>query len=252
MRPLPKLLLFQVLTCLGQNVLGDEIINGQIAAENSMQYMVSLQNSRGHHGCGGFLVNEDFVLTAAHCDEPTPVSTVVFGTHNLKRVTNKNRRKIVKRYTHPQYQNVEHGKDIMLLKLSQKVQLGNSVQTIPLPKTEMNIPENENCRVAGWGLTRTGGTAVDELRVVDVSIIQQQVCARVWGGLPDNVICAGGYKTNKGFCQGDSGGPLVWKGVAVGVVSFNNQSNCDYPDVPNVYTDISKYLPWIKSILKRH
>ncbi len=49
--------------------------------------------------------------------------------------------------------------------------------------------------------------------------------------------------------QGDSGGPLVCNGMAVGVVSSNNNYNCDYPDVPNVYTDISKCLPWIKKIL---
>ncbi|GLD74489.1 mast cell protease 1A-like protein, partial [Lates japonicus] len=51
---------------------------------------------------------------------------------------------------------------------------------------------------------------------------------------------------------GDSGGPLVCKGnLAFGVVSYNNQGNCDYPDVPNIYTDISKYAPWINDILKK-
>lgn len=51
--------------------------------------------------------------------------------------------------------------------------------------------------------------------------------------------------------QGDSGGPLVCDNVAVGVVSFNNNKICDYPNVPNVYTDISKFLSWIKPILKK-
>lgn len=54
------------------------------------------------------------------------------------------------------------------------------------------------------------------------------------------------------FSQGDSGGPLVCdKKMAVGIVSFNNGKTCDYPDVPNVYTDISKFLPWIKDILSK-
>lgn len=51
--------------------------------------------------------------------------------------------------------------------------------------------------------------------------------------------------------QGDSGGPLVCDNLAVGVVSFNNYKICDYPNVPNVYTDISKFLSWIKPILKK-
>lgn len=48
--------------------------------------------------------------------------------------------------------------------------------------------------------------------------------------------------------QGDSGGPLVCNGMAVGVVSFNMRKNCDYPNVPNIYTNLSKYLHWIKEI----
>ena len=51
--------------------------------------------------------------------------------------------------------------------------------------------------------------------------------------------------------QGDSGGPLVCNGIAVGVVSFNRNYNCRYPDLPNVYTDISKYTYWINTILKK-
>lgn len=51
--------------------------------------------------------------------------------------------------------------------------------------------------------------------------------------------------------QGDSGGPLVYNKMAVGVVSFQLRGNCDYPNVPNVYTDLSKYLPWIQKIVKQ-
>uniref|UniRef100_A0A4W6C5G2 Peptidase S1 domain-containing protein n=1 Tax=Lates calcarifer TaxID=8187 RepID=A0A4W6C5G2_LATCA len=62
-------------------------------------------------------------------------------------------------------------------------------------------------------------------------------------------IC-GGFLVREDFMvtAGDSGGPLVCSGKAVGVVSFNKYRNCNYPDVPNVYTDISKYLVWINSV----
>uniref|UniRef100_A0A3B4X5R1 Peptidase S1 domain-containing protein n=1 Tax=Seriola lalandi dorsalis TaxID=1841481 RepID=A0A3B4X5R1_SERLL len=220
------------------------------APENSMLYMASLQ-SKGGHVCGGFLISEDFVMTAAHCQVPDNLTRVVLGTHNIKNVDEGKIRYIEKMYKHESYQNVGTGKDIMLLKLSRKAELNNKLQTIPLPRSEIHLGDNTKCYVAGWGFIKTGGGVVNELRVVDVSVINPRVCREMWGGVPDNVICAGGYKTKKGFCQGDSGGPLVCDGTAVGIVSFNWEKNCNYPDKPNVYTDVSKYLPWIKTILKR-
>ncbi|XP_035508518.1 mast cell protease 8-like [Morone saxatilis] len=211
-----------------------------------MQYMASLQNNGGHF-CGGFLISKDFLLTAAHCDSPT-LSHVVLGTHNLKKA-DKTERNIAMKCKHPSYQNVETGNDLMLLKLSSEVHLSQTVKVIPLPSSDMNIQENEMCHVAGWGSTRTD-RVVDDLRMVDVSIINWNVCKKEWPKLSDNAICAGGYGTTKGFCQGDSGGPLVCRGVAVGVVSYNKYANCNYPDAPNVYVDISKFLPWINKVLK--
>lgn len=218
-----------------------------------MRYMASVQNKEGHI-CGGFLVSEDFVLTAAHCDHWNPTS-VVLGTHNLNKVDQQTMRYTVTKCKHPSYVKFASGNDIMLLKLSRKAHLGKKgpIKPIPLPSQEIKLKENKKCRVAGWGFTRTQGEVVNALREVDVPVINMEKCQREWyNQLPANVICAGGYGTKTGFCQGDSGGPLVCKGkLAVGIVSFNSKLNCDYPDLPNIYTDISKFLPWIKDILKK-
>ncbi|XP_044056245.1 granzyme B(G,H)-like [Siniperca chuatsi] len=251
MHALHKLLLFHVLTCFGGNALRNEIINGKKTKEKSMLYMASVQNNEGHV-CGGFLISEDFVVTAAHCGNWNPTS-VVLGTHNLKKVDNDTMRYRVKRCKHPSFHNVRTGNDIMLLKLSRKARLGKKVLTekIKFPSHQMNLKENKKCHVAGWGFTRTGGELVNDLQEVEVSIIKLEKCQNAWDNiLPANIICAGGYEKKKGFCQGDSGGPLVCGKLAVGVVSFNNKKNCNYPDKPNIYTDISQFLPWMKEILK--
>uniref|UniRef100_A0A3B4H4D0 Duodenase-1-like n=1 Tax=Pundamilia nyererei TaxID=303518 RepID=A0A3B4H4D0_9CICH len=246
MENLHAFLLVYVLTCLGQLGYGTDIIHGKKAPDKSMLYMASVQSSKGHV-CGGFLVTEDFVVTAAHCDTVN-ITHVVIGNHNLQQGSDI--KIIVERKFKPSnFNDVWLGEDIMLLKLSRKAQLGCKVQIIQLPCAEITLEENQICQVAGWGKTKNGGSVVDDLRVVNVSVINPEVCREQWPGLPVNVICAGGYGTDKGFCQGDSGGPLVCNGLAVGIVSFNKYHNCNYPDVPNVYTDISKYLQWINKVL---
>ncbi|XP_074524020.1 uncharacterized protein LOC141788831 [Halichoeres trimaculatus] len=250
MQALHKLFLFCVLTGLGDYALGSKIINGTKTRENSMLYMASVQNDQ-QHVCGGFLISEDFVLTAAHCDQnPTKV---VLGTHDLSNV-NDAQIYPVKKCKHRSFKKVESGNDIMLLKLSRKARPSKKsrFKSIKLSSPNTKLKAHKKCHVAGWGLTRNNGYLENELRDVEVPVIDLKNCQKLWQDkLPAKVICAGGYRTGNGFCQGDSGGPLVCDKKAVGIVSFNNNYTCKYPDFPNVYTDISKFLPWIKEILKK-
>ncbi|NP_001135073.1 Duodenase-1 precursor [Salmo salar] len=254
MHTINKLLLTVLLTYLGHSVaFGGQIINGKKAKRNSLQYMASVQNNEKHI-CGGFLITPDFVLTAAHCNKSN--LSVVLGTHNIKMGLGKAVRYNVERKCKSNsYENVKDGSDIMLLKLSRKVKLSKSVKKVRLPTKDKVLKPNTKCLAAGWGTTTTDRPFVDELQVVDVEAIDLKVCQKQWDhvdfNLPPNVICAGGYPTNKGTCQGDSGGPLVCNGEAVGIVSFNMNGNCAYPNVPNVYTQISKYLPWIKEVINK-
>ncbi|XP_038136729.1 granzyme B(G,H)-like [Cyprinodon tularosa] len=245
------IMLLYLLTFLTQKVHGAVIINGKNVPDGLMLYMVSVQNNKGHV-CGRFLIREDYVITAAHCDKHNPTS-VIIGTHNLKNIDDSTMRYSVTRCRHPDYVKVESGDDIMLLKLVGKVQFNNRVQPIPIPRTEVKLKDKAKCRVAGWGFTKTGGKISNGLKVADVSLMSLKECKNKWKflkhSLPNNITCAAGPKLKAGFCKGDSGGPLICGGKAVGIVSFNME--CD-TYVPNVYTDVSKYVSWINGIVKQN
>ncbi|XP_041671975.1 mast cell protease 3-like [Cheilinus undulatus] len=252
MHALYKIFIFSAVVGFGKKALGGEIINGEKTKESAMQYMASVQNDKGHI-CGGFLISEDFVLTAAHCDDKNPTH-VVLGTHSLKDV-DETKKYLVKRCKHGDFKSTRCGDDIMLLKLSRKAKLGGGthIVRIKLPSHKIKLNKKKMCRVAGWGSRVTDGKDEDKLWDVKVPVIDYEECNKLWRNtLPEKVICAGGNNTKKGFCKGDSGGPLVCDDLAVGIVSFNNNEKCDYVNnIPNVYTDVSKYISWINKIMKK-
>ncbi|XP_043079838.1 transmembrane protease serine 9-like [Puntigrus tetrazona] len=247
------LLSVALMSLLSTGTFGADIINGKKAKKNSMQYMASVQ-IEGEHICGGFLIHPSYVLTAAHCDQSGNM-TVILGTHNIApKVADPKRHAVQKKHKHPSFKNIQSGNDIMLLKLSKKLKNGKGVKTIEIQKKDKGINPKTQCKVAGWGKTGQKNM-VNDLLVTNVLVFNSTVCRTMWNKVqnkfPINVLCAGGYNTKSGACQGDSGGPLVCSGKAVGIVSFNRLNNCDYPDVPNVYTDIYKYKTWIEEVIKR-
>uniref|UniRef100_W5K0L9 Granzyme B-like n=1 Tax=Astyanax mexicanus TaxID=7994 RepID=W5K0L9_ASTMX len=221
------------------------IINGTEAKPHSRPYLVSVQID-GMHNCGGFLVSDLFVMTAGHCWKNGQVMTVVIGAHNL--MDDSVDRIPVKFYhIYPGYTYLFNN-DIMLLQLENPVQRGAVVDWISIPKTNDDIEANTICSIAGWGRTSSDGSQSDHLMEANVRIIDSRKCKKDWGHYYSsvNMMCAG---SGHGFCQGDSGGPLVCNNVAVGIVSFFEAGNCDKPIVPNVYTKISQFLPWIKEVI---
>ncbi|KAF4097687.1 mast cell protease 1A-like [Onychostoma macrolepis] len=224
------------------------IVNGTKAKPHSRPYMVSLQIF-GKHICGGFLISDEFVMTAAHCWKGYPnILTVVVGAHDLRNSKNSYRIEVKSYIPHPHFTSCSLQNDIMLLRLQEKIKLDNNVTWISLPK-EGDVDGDILCSVAGWGQWKTKGPLSRYLMEANTTTINHVECQHKWGSkyLASQMICAHG---DGGSCIGDSGGPLVCGDTAVGVTSFAYRKSCNSAEHPNVYTKISAYLPWIHQIIR--
>ncbi|MBN3303143.1 DDN1 protein, partial [Amia calva] len=196
--------------------------------------------------CGGSLIREDFVLTAAHCKAPRHF--VLIGAHNV--MNNENSQKFIevhKAIPHPDYE--EYRNDIMLLKLKENVSLNKNVAVIPLPWNQTSVSAHTECSVAGWGATDPEGKhSSNTLMGVNVTVWNDTYCTEKWGEMYTGTdICAG--DRYHGSCRGDSGGPLVCDGVAYGIIS-KGSSTCGWK--PDIYTKITKFLNWINETLANY
>ncbi|RXN35056.1 granzyme B(G,H)-like protein [Labeo rohita] len=228
------------------------IVNGWEAKPHSRPYMVSVQEKE-QHICGGFLISDRFVMTAASCQRRTQAVTVVLGAHNLR---NKNensvRIKVESYHPHPQYTVESYHNDILLLRLEKNARLNNNIKLISIPAKEGDIEADSVCSIAGWGLLETKGKQSNHLMETNVTVMNNKECECKWGEEEFSaslMMCVYG---EGGSCDGDSGGPLVCGDTAVGVTSFGDPKICNSPDLPEVYTKISAYLTWIKSITAAH
>ncbi|XP_012589442.1 PREDICTED: mast cell protease 8-like [Condylura cristata] len=202
-------------------------------------------DQRGNrYRCGGFLVRDNFVMTAAHCLGSN--MTVTLGAHNIKK-----REKtwqlipVLRALPHPDFSAKKFINDIMLLKLKNKAQLNSNVQTIALPQEQDQVKPGQVCSVAGWG-KMADGKFPDTLQEVDLEVQDKRKCRNLLSRKYNNSIqlCVGNPKYKKATGRGDSGGPLVCDSVAQGIVSYA------YKQPPRIFTKISSFLPWIHNTMK--
>ncbi|XP_065102311.1 cathepsin G-like [Paramisgurnus dabryanus] len=203
------------------------IVGGKESIPHSHPYMVYICDKKMHlQACGGFLIRENFVLTAAHCK--TNNLRVYLGVHDTNDLPEGIE---VDAFPHPDFAN-EQGDDIMLLKLKTRATLNKNVKTIDLQKTKGEAFPS-NCMAMGWGWQEYTHTSPSNV-LKEVNLTLTQNCAT-----PDLICTEGGT----GPYRGDSGGPLICGNVPHGIVS-HSAGNI------TVYTEISHYLQWIHKTMR--
>lgn len=223
------------------------IVGGLEIQIEQVPYQISL-HKYSTHSCGGSIISENFVLTAAHCvfDDPPRMFTVRAGSSNQKAGGSLHKVvKIIKHSLRFTPTGVPYN-DIALLKVSPPFQFDDKRAPIPLHTFKEEIETGSIALVSGWGRTDSI-MRPSYLEAVEVPMISREECIEAYktqGQLPEGEICTMYQVGGKDACQGDSGGPLAFDGHLIGIVSWG--IGCGVRGNPGVYTDVSHYAEWIK------
>ncbi|KAG1714012.1 Phenoloxidase-activating factor 2 [Nymphon striatum] len=240
----------------------DGLITGESAAGEFPWHTALLEKPYDLYVCGASLVDEHWVLTAAHCvdeflDKATSLK-VRLGEHDVSKLTERYRHEefsVSKIILHHGFDNSTLLHDIALVKLETSVKRRPHIDLICMPPVQLKVEKllNTECYITGWGRKNEGSAHSTVLKEVKVPVWRSNECQKalqkLFGPnfrLPSTNLCAGAL--GRDACDGDGGGPLVCrmednKWTQVGIVSFG--IGCGRANIPGVYTKVDQYTDWI-------
>ncbi|XP_036329630.1 CLIP domain-containing serine protease 2-like [Rhagoletis pomonella] len=264
--------------------VGVEILRNQACGDNSRKrisfgsestflahpWAVLLIYNRGHKfQCGGTLITNRYVLTAAHCVK-AHLSGVRLGEHNINVTVDCELDElgeehclappqdvgIEKLIKQPGYSATNYNNDIALLRLERRISFSSSVKPICIPEYQNQVFEKEWGIISGWGSTENS-TFSNVHRQANIPIISRESCQSVYRrrSVDNTKLCTRGIE-GEDTCDGDSGGPLYvrveghaserkFRYVQVGVISLGYHQCGTKKNTPALYTNIASFFDWI-------
>merc|ERR1719384_3011096 len=239
----------------------NKIFGGEEAAEHQFPWIVALFIDDMYF-CGGAVLNENYVLTAAHCADGAFYFDVWAGAHNVRESSEPHRVEITSfnGFTHPDWDPNTLSNDIALIELPSPITFDDYIKPSCQPSSGDTADVGELVTATGWGKPsdNAGGISPVLRMVEDLPIISNAECNAIYGIVGDGVVCIA-TTGGKGTCSGDSGGPLnmkfdvvdkegtpgqKWK--QVGVVSFGASAGCEV-GYPAGFTRNAYFMDWICS-----
>eukprot|EP00957_Ditylum_brightwellii_P056995 4319395-Ditylum_brightwellii.AAC.1 len=223
------------------------IVNGHKADDGSHPYftLVLGKTELGgwlyNRGCGATLIEDEWILTAAHCNNKAG-HVAWIGAYDAG--SNETFLDLEECFQHPKYKWPQY--DYALCRLNET----SSLPKIKIAEAGYQLEQDEPLTVIGTGATSEDGWLVQMLNEVEVKYQTKDICLDTYRAFrEDSMLCAGGE--DKDACQGDSGGPLFFDDngshVQVGIVSWG--SGCAREGYPGVYADVAMERDWIDQII---
>uniref|UniRef100_UPI003AB0C37E coagulation factor X n=1 Tax=Centroberyx gerrardi TaxID=166262 RepID=UPI003AB0C37E len=241
----------------GGDSLNPRIVGGVLERQGGSPWQVLVRRSDGYGFCGGTLVSDRWVISAAHCFHETP-DHVTIGDYDKRRPDpGEQVIKVQKVVVHPHFHSFTFDSDVALLLLAQPVVFGPAAIPACLPDAHLAqylLREDNRGMVTGWGATQYLGRSSRFLRKVALPVVSQHNCMlSTEQVITDNMFCAGYLDADIDACSGDSGGPFVvnYRGTwfLTGVVSWGEK--CAAKGKYGVYTRLGNFLGWIRDTVEK-
>jgi len=229
------------------------IVGGTIvAAASDYPWTVAYLRTATSLKCGGSIISENWIVTAAHCISGSSPTGERISAGNLRYNDANFQYTISEVYVHPNYDASTIDYDVALLYISTPIEFSNTVNAIRIAPASSGPFNGVTSTILGWGTTSEGGSISAVLREVDIPIITNAQCSNYYSGnngITARMLCAYVTGGGKDSCQGDSGGPLVINNngeyLLAGIVSWG--IGCARNNYPGVYTRVSSVHSWICS-----
>nr|XP_034342043.1 coagulation factor IX isoform X2 [Arvicanthis niloticus] len=233
------------------------IVGGENAKPGQIPWQVIL-NGEIEAFCGGAIINEKWIVTAAHCLKPGDKIEVVAGEYNIdEKEDTEQRRNVIRAIPHHHYNATinKYSHDIALLELDKPLILNSYVTPICVADREYTniFLKFGSGYVSGWGKVFNKGRQASILQNLRVPLVDRATCLRsTTFTIYNNMFCAGYREGGKDSCEGDSGGPHVTEvegtNFLTGIISWGEE--CAMKGKYGIYTKVSRYVNWIKEKTK--